>query len=280
LKELGFATAFLWRAELYVACLQHPAIIREFLGDDFLSSRNHPHFHRVCLASWDITKREVGMRRVLFTSVALLLSAATAAVAADLPRRMPTKAPAYVPATYNWTGFYLGINGGYGFGRSHWSDFATGTDTSGGMVGGTIGYNWQALGSPWVFGLEGDIDWTDIKGNFVTATCPTGCQTKNTWLGTARGRVGYAWDRVMPYITGGAAFGDIKATQLGVATASDTNVGWTAGGGVEGALAGNLTAKLEYLHVDLGSITCTVCAPTTRVGFHADEVRAGLNYRF
>jgi len=97
-----------------------------------------------------------------------------------------------------------------------------------------------------------------------------------------RGRVGYAWDRVMPYITGGLAVGDIEANQLGFAGVHDTKAGWAAGGGVEAALAGNWTAKLEYLHVDLGSINCGVLACTTpsRVGFHADEVRAGVNYRF
>ena len=124
------------------------------------------------------------------------------------------------------------------------------------MVGGTAGYNWQALGSPWVFGLEGDIDWTNIKGTFANAACPTGCETKNNWLGTARGRVGYAWDRVMPYVTGGLAVGDIKANQAGFAGVSDTNAGWTAGAGIEAALAGNWTAKLEYLHVDLGNVNC------------------------
>jgi outer membrane immunogenic protein len=85
---------------------------------------------------------------------------------------------------------------------------------------------------------------------------------------------------VMPYVTGGAAFGDIKATRNGVGSTSDTNVGWTAGGGIEAALVGNLTGKIEYLHVDLGSVTCTVCAPATRVGFHDDQLRAGVNYRF
>ena len=103
---------------------------------------------------------------------------ATAAVAADLPR-----APAdFVPVAYNWTGLYLGIDGGYAWGSSRWSGYANNADPSGVMVGGTIGYNWQALGSPWVFGLEGDIDWTNIKGTFTSVTCPTGCQTKNTWL--------------------------------------------------------------------------------------------------
>src|SRR5947199_3542853 len=107
------------------------------------------------------------MRRVLLTTVALLAVAATAAMAADLPRAMPAKAPAYVPVGYNWTGFYLGINGGYAWGRSRWNSFAGNADPAGGMVGGTVGYNWQALGSPWVFGLEGDIDWANLKGRFV-----------------------------------------------------------------------------------------------------------------
>jgi outer membrane immunogenic protein len=222
------------------------------------------------------------MRRVLLTTISLRAFAATAAVAADLPRGMPARAPAaYIPVAYNWTGFYLGINGGYGWGRSHWSGLGN-ANPSGGMVGGTAGYNWQALGSPWVFGLEGDVDWTDMKGTFINTACPVGCQTKNTWQATVRGRVGYAWDRVMPYLTGGLALGDVQANQPGFAGVSNTKAGWTIGGGVEAALAGNWTAKLEYLHVDLGNTTCGVaaCALPTNVGFHAEEVRAGVNYRF
>jgi outer membrane immunogenic protein len=133
-----------------------------------------------------------------------------------------------------------------------------------------------------VFGLEGDVDWTNIKNSFTDATCPTGCQTKNNWLATVRGRVGYAWDRVMPYITGGLAAGDIEAKQVGFAGVHDTKAGWTVGGGVEAALGANWTAKLEYLHVDLGHINCDAlsCSSPARVGFQADEVRAGVNYRF
>jgi outer membrane immunogenic protein len=206
---------------------------------------------------------------------------ATSALAADLPRRMPAKAPAFVPA-YNWTGFYLGINGGYGWGHSDWTAFGANADPNGGMIGGTLGYNWQAAGSPFVFGLEGDIDWSGIKGNFVNAACPGGCETKNNWLGTARGRLGYAFDRVMPYITGGVAFGDVKANQFGFAGESDTKAGWTAGGGVETALYGNWTAKVEYLYADLGSVSCGVgsCSVPTNVDFRTHIVRAGLNFRF
>jgi len=222
------------------------------------------------------------MHRVLLTTIALIASAATVAVAADLPRAMPAKAPAFVPVGYNWTGFYIGINGGYAWGNSNWDGFASNADPRGGMVGGTVGYNWQAPGSPWVFGLEGDADWADIRGTFTNAACPTGCQTKINWQATARGRVGYAWDRVMPYVTGGLAVGDVEANQGGFPGATDTRAGWTAGAGIEAALGANWSAKLEYLHVDLGNANCgpVTCSVPTRVGFQADEVRGGVNYRF
>jgi outer membrane immunogenic protein len=226
-------------------------------------------------------KREVGMRRVLLTTISLLALSAAPSLAADLPRSMPAKAPVMVPV-YNWTGFYLGINGGYGWGRSDWTAFGLDTDPSGGLIGGTIGYNWQGVGSPFVFGLEGDIAWSGIKGDATTVTCPTGCETRNTWLGTARGRLGYAFDRWMPYVTGGVAFGEIEATQGGLPSTKDTQAGWTAGGGVEAVIVGNWTAKLEYLYVDLGNIGCGVgsCVPATDVDFRSHVVRAGLNFRF
>jgi outer membrane immunogenic protein len=218
------------------------------------------------------------MRRILLATIGLLGLAATNAVAADLPRGMPTKAPAVFAPGYSWTGFYLGVNGGGAFGRSDWNGFGD-TDVSGGLVGVTAGYNWQS--GQWVLGIEGDIDWANIKGDFTNAACPTGCETKIGWLGTARGRLGYAFDRVMPYITGGAAFGDVKATQFGVGSVSDTNVGWTAGAGVEWAVMANWTAKLEYLYVDLGDVSCAACLPAaSNVDFRSHLVRAGLNFRF
>jgi outer membrane immunogenic protein len=220
------------------------------------------------------------MKRCFAAAFGLLaLAAAAPATAADLPRSMPYKAPAYSNA-YNWTGFYLGINGGGAWGNSDWNGLAVSNSPSGGLVGGTAGYNWQAAGSPWVFGLEGDIDWTDISGS--TNCFGLTCQTKNSWLGTVRGRVGYAWDRFMPYFTGGAAFGDIKATVPAFVSSSSTNVGWTVGGGVEGAIAGNWTAKLEYLYVDLGDTTCSAlaCGVATNVDLRTSVLRAGVNYRF
>src|SRR3954466_12440902 len=194
------------------------------------------------------------MKRVFIAAAAVLAVATTmtAASAADMAhRRMPAKAPAYVDQQYNWTGFYAGINGGYGFGNSEWSA-ATGSNsfnTSGGLVGGTIGYN-QQMGQL-VVGVEGDVDASWIKGTTAAAPCTTSCETSNSWIGTARGRIGYAFNRVMPYATAGAAFGDIKATPAGFGGVSDTNVGWTAGAGVEVALAGRWSAKAEYLYADL-----------------------------
>ena len=101
------------------------------------------------------------------------------------------------------------MNGGGGWGHSNW-DTAGGISTSGGLVGGTVGYNYQYDRA--VFGVEGDIDWANINGGTTTAGCPLGCQTKDTWLSTVRGRLGYAAGRFMPFVTGGGAFGDIRAS--------------------------------------------------------------------
>ena len=139
-----------------------------------------------------------------------------AAAAADLPPRYNPVAPPMAPSPFvsplhNWTGLYVGINGGGAWGRSDWTS-TNEFDVSGGMVGGTIGYNWQS--GNWVYGLEGDIDWTDISGRTHFA-CSFGCKTSNSWLATVRGRVGYAYDRFLPYITGGLAVGDIRARTPG-----------------------------------------------------------------
>jgi outer membrane immunogenic protein len=218
---------------------------------------------------------------------ALALAAASQAFAADLPP--PYRAPpmAYVPApspAYNWSGFYLGVNGGFDFGRSDWTGGAAssgGFDTSGFVVGGTLGANYQI--NQFVLGVETDLDYAGIKGNGPAAFC-VNCQTASTWLGTARGRIGYAWNRVLFYGTGGAAYGNIDATAFG-ATNSSTEVGWTAGAGIEGAIADNWTAKIEYLYADLGHGSCTTACgsppfATQSVGLKDNLVRVGVNYKF
>ena len=227
------------------------------------------------------------MKRVILAGIGALamVSMMGAASAADLPRReaMPTKGPIYV-APYNWTGFYIGVNGGGGWGGSEWSNGlgSTGTfDTSGAVVGGTVGYNWQM--NQVVFGLEGDMDWSNIRGSTSGGFCAgTTCETRNNWLGTVRGRVGYAFDRFMPFVTGGLAVGDIKAEPAGLGSTTQTNAGWTLGGGIEVAIAGPWTAKVEYLYTDLGKGSCdvSVCGASTDVDFHTNLVRGGINYRF
>jgi outer membrane immunogenic protein len=181
----------------------------------------------------------------------------------------------YVAPIYNWTGFYVGINGGGGWGHSDFSAPFTGSSNmSGGLVGGTFGYNWQM--NQVVLGLETDIDWSNIRGS---SACGFGfsCETKNTWLGTFRGRLGYAADRFMPYVTGGLAYGGVKTSVAGFGDSSTSKAGWTLGGGVEFAIAGPWTAKVEYLYVDLGRTSSVLGSDAS---FRTNIVRAGLNYRF
>ncbi len=129
-----------------------------------------------------------------------------------------------------------------------------------------------------VFGVEGDIDWSNIRGSSVCGTAIiTSCETRNDWLGTARGRLGYAFDRFMPYVTGGLAVGEIKTSIAGIGSANDTKAGWTAGAGLEAAIAGPWTAKVEYLYVDLGRGGSVLGSDSK---FTTNIVRAGLNYRF
>ncbi len=113
--------------------------------------------------------------------------------------------------------------------------------------------------------------------------CGGGCQTANDWLATVRGRAGYAWDRILFYGTGGAAFGNIQAKLNGAGvTTLSTQTGWTAGAGIEGAFAPNWTAKVEYLYVNLGTAACSaaVCGAPASIPLTENIVRAGVNYKF
>jgi outer membrane immunogenic protein len=182
---------------------------------------------------------EVTMKKItgaLFLGLALSIAGNGAGLAADLP----TKAPYMVPAsTYNWSGAYIGINAGGG-----WLKDDEG-NRNGGLIGGTLGYNFQP-GGPWVWGLEGDLGYfsnSDLK-----------------YLGTVRGRIGYAIDRLLPYITGGLAV---------MSDDGSARAGWTLGAGLEYALMQNLSIKAEYLYVDpRGS------------ELRGSILRAGLNWHF
>ncbi len=245
-----------------------------------------------------------GMPFAAYLGVRGALPSAAPAFAADTSRPGVTKtAPAgwvRTASAVDWTGIYLGVNGAFTFGGSNWSDSVTGTSsgsfgTSGFAFGGTLGANYQA--GRWVFGIEGDGDWADTSGfgTFTTTStsslCAGGCLTSNSWLATARGRAGYAFDRFLVYGTGGAAFGNVRANFSNDPVTRATKAGWTAGAGVEVAVAPHWSAKAEYLFVDLGNGSCTVnCAiqnpngppviPNATVKFNESLVRAGINYRF
>jgi outer membrane immunogenic protein len=222
------------------------------------------------------------MRRFVVGCAGLLALASAAvgpAVGADIPRYGPPPAAQYYAPVYNWTGFYLGINGGGGWGTSQW-DGIDNFDVSGGLIGGTIGYNWQV--NQIVLGAEGDIDWSGIKGT-TNVLCPTGCETRNKWLVTARGRLGYAFDRFLPYVTGGLAAGDINATRPGFPGGSNSSAGWTLGVGLEVGVVSNVSVKAEYLYVDLGNFNCGFncgLVATGNTSFNANLFRGGLNVRF
>jgi outer membrane immunogenic protein len=249
-----------------------------------------------------VTEQENRMKRILIAG-AFALAAGTQAFAADLPPpvQMPPRAPAvYVPApspAYNWGGIYLGVNAGYAFGSSTWTGTSGSFALDGPMAGGTLGFNYQV--GTWVLGGEGDFDWQNLRGASTTGPCnvgpgsPGGCDTSSNWIGTFRGRVGYAFDRILLYGTAGGAVTNLKASTGTLLPAagtptwqSNTELGWTAGAGVEAALTDNLTAKLEYLFADFSHATCSAAAscaaavtPST-VSFYENMVRLGVNYKF
>ena len=234
------------------------------------------------------------MRWKLIAVGAIIAAGFRPALAADLP--IPNLPPPLPVAVYNWTGVYLGINGGFGTGNSNWSDGPIGTTgsfpTSGFLIGGTAGINYQI--AEYVFGIEGDGDWSNLTGNSgstcgaisAVVTPPVGCQTQSQWLATIRGRVGYAFDRILVYGTAGAAFGKVQ-TGLNPPSTFDSTVeaGWAVGGGLEYAFAQNWTAKVEYLFVELPNISCTTVgncggAAGSIVRFNENIFRAGLNFKF
>ena len=222
------------------------------------------------------------MKRIVAGCLAVgALVTAHCAVAADLSLAPLYKAPpVQPPQPYDWSGFYFGANGGGGWGHSWWNSNTTGINLAGAQAGGTAGYNFQ-IGRA-VLGVEGDVDWSGLNGSSMSPGCPAGCSTSDSWLSTVRGRVGYAFDRIMPYVTGGLAVGDIRAAAPGFAGGNATNPGWTVGAGLEIALPGNWSAKAEYLRVDLGSFNCTGCGalPPDNVSLQENVFRAGVNYHF
>lgn len=217
------------------------------------------------------------------------------ASAADLPVRMPVKAAPIVAPPFNWTGFYIGANAGAIWSKSS----ATQDDTSGvvfpndsttgtGFVGGVqAGYNWQF--SNVVLGVEGDIDFASVSRSvalppiFLAGTH----NSRLSALGTVRGRAGLAFDRFLPYVTGGAAFASLKNEYISTfpfaVDRGSSATGWTVGGGLEYAFDMHWSAKAEYLYVKFPDKTAAVGGGTPYIFSLSDSesiARAGINYRF
>jgi outer membrane immunogenic protein len=214
-----------------------------------------------------------------------MLGWAGTATAAD----MPVKAPPMAPPPPTWTGMYIGINGGYGFGTSNFSTtgFTTGDfDLRGGLAGVTYGGNWQ-MGHA-VLGFESDFDWAHINGNVTNVGCgATGvCFTNTRFLSTERMRAGWDFNGWLFYGTLGAAFADVNAgvTGCGLGLCGERwRAGWAGGVGIETMFWRNWSAKIEYLHYDLGNsiqFTPPPAGPAVSVVDRGDIIRAGINYHF
>jgi outer membrane immunogenic protein len=212
------------------------------------------------------------------------------AVAADMPaRRMPVKAPVVAVAAYNWSGFYVGVHAGYAWGElTSSANVDVDHEPTGGLFGGQIGYNWQS--GQVVFGVEADLAYSTVKGDdsgVVPGPFTFNAESKMKYLGTVRGRLGLAQDRVLFYVTGGFAWSKVDATMtvVNAGTGSDTLnlTGWTAGGGIEYALTQNFTIRAEYLYVDFSKESTSVNIGGFPFTDTADKnlniVRAALNYK-
>jgi outer membrane immunogenic protein len=229
--------------------------------------------------------------KALFATALTASLLSTAAFAADLPTRAALKAPPLV-SVYNWSGLYVGVVGGYGWGDGSINGLAGSGDLSGGTIGGTIGYNWQVNSSPLVLGIEGDASWANFgkSESLVAPGVAITAETRAKFFGTARVRVGYAFDNALIFVTGGAAWmnneisGAATVTPPGVTLSlsdSRTHTGYTIGGGLEYAFNRNWSTKIEYLYSDFGSQTYF---GNVLGGFEAkgtmNTIRAGINYRF
>jgi len=236
-----------------------------------------------------VLRRFVGGLALAASSLAVICFAQ----AADLPVR-PAPAPvapvAYAPPVYNWSGFYIGGNIGGGFADSRWSDAFTGGHDwfdsdgviGGGQIGANVQFNWLVLG------LEGDFDWTGLKGSGIDSL-GNAISTKTDWTSTATGRIGAAFDRLLVYGKGGVAFAHDRSSLADVfgGSASDslTRTGWTMGAGLEYALDRNWSARLEYDYLGFGAEALNLPTPNfqgygSNASLNAQEVKFGINYRF
>jgi outer membrane immunogenic protein len=257
------------------------------------------------------------MKKFLLATVAFAaLGTATSASAADLAARPYTKAPPMVAAVYDWTGFYIGGNGGYGSARKCW-DFVPSTvagvptgaasvsegchDADGGTAGGQIGYRWQ--NASWVWGLEAQGNWADFRGSNVSTTAvlaPGGAlglvtnRSRIDAFGLFTGQLGYAWNNTLLYVKGGAAVVSERYSSvitgtgvlLGSSVGDDTRWGGTVGVGLEYGFTPNWSFAVEYDHIFLDNRTVRFDTPAggfyanDRIGGDVDIITARLNYKW
>jgi outer membrane immunogenic protein len=209
------------------------------------------------------------MKRLLWAAGAAVISAVATApsFAGDLPYRRNDYYQAPPPAAlFNWTGFYVGANAGYNWGS------AGGTDPSGVAGGFTAGYNYQFSPNT-VIGAETDITFSNASDSNA------GTKFETDYIGTLRARLGYSVGNVMFYGTGGAAYGKGELTVGGLSN-EQVHWGWTVGAGVEAMLTQNVSAKFEYLYVDLGDKTYQTVGGPASVGYTSSLLRGGVNYKF
>jgi outer membrane immunogenic protein len=244
------------------------------------------------------------MHKSIFAMAALAGTViASQASAADMAARPYTKAPPPAMASvYNWSGFYMGGNGGYGTSRNCWS-FVTPAlggegchDADGAVAGGQIGYRWQS--AAWVFGLEAQGNWADLRGSsvsspaFVIAPGDLTINSRVRAFGLFTGQMGYAWNNVLMYVKGGAAIVDNRyfhtftASNALINTSNNTRWGATVGAGIEIGFAPNWSVGIEYDHIFLDRETFGFAAAPLGLATQnsirqdVDMVTARINYRF
>jgi outer membrane immunogenic protein len=239
------------------------------------------------------------MKRLLLGAVALAtLIVGAPAMAADLPPAPYAKAPVMMPAIYDWSGVYVGVNGGWGTSNRCWDQTGPtviGADgchtTSGGFAGGQAGYRWQT--GPWVWGFEALGDWASLKGSSTSILTPANIdRSRVDAFGLFTGQVGYAWNTALLYFKAGGAVvadrNDILSGGTILATASgDNRWGGTVGGGVEFSFAPNWSAAFEYNHLFIANNNTQFTNPaggaivtTDRLRGDSDLVSVHVNYRW
>jgi len=245
------------------------------------------------------------MKKLLLITASLVaISAAAPASAADLAARPYTKAPPMMAAIYDWSGFYIGINGGGATSRNSWDLVGGGAeghhDSTGGTVGGQIGYRWQT--GPVVFGVEAQGNWADLKGSSVSVLTGFRDQSRINAFGLFTGQVGFAANNVLFYLKGGAAVTndkfDVFTSAVGVPpntlvanTGDQTRWGGVVGAGLEYGFAPNWSAAIEYDHLFMQdkSTTFVTAGPlfvpgvlfsTDRIRQDVDLITVRVNYRW